>query len=150
VAPDQLALDFDPLHTLGFLATDWIEAHCRVPGGVYEGESLLFNGWQLYVTANHYRLKPDAVVDPRRLLAPFTYRRSVIVGPQKCGKSPWGAAFLLFEAVGPALFAGWAKGGEAYHCSDHGCGCGWEYEYLKGEAMGAPRRKSMLGLLASR
>lgn len=148
MAADELALAFDPLHTLGFLATDWTEAHCRVPGGVYEGEPLLFNGWQLFVTANHYRVKSDAVVDPRRLLAPFVYRRSVIVGPQKCGKSPWGAGFLLFEAVGPALFSGWAKGGEVYRCSDHGCACGWEYEYVPGEAMGAPRRKSMLGLLA--
>jgi hypothetical protein len=29
VGPDDLALDFDPLHTLGFLATDWIEALSR-------------------------------------------------------------------------------------------------------------------------
>ena len=148
MATEDLALDFDPLQTLGFLATDWIEAHCRVPGGVYEGEPLVFNGWQLYVTANHYRIKPDAVVNARRLLAPFHYRRSVVVGPQKCGKSPWGAGYLLFEAVGPSLFAGWAKGGEVYRCSDHGCGCGWEYEYVAGEAMGAPRRKALLGLLA--
>ncbi len=147
-ADEGLALDFDPLHTLGFLATDWIEAHCRVPGGVYEGEALTFNGWQLFVTANHYRVKPDAVVDPRRLVAPFVYRRSVVVGPQKCGKSPWGAGFLLFEGVGPSLFAGWAKGGEVYRCEDHGCGCGWVYEYLPGEAMGVPRRKSLLALLA--
>lgn len=147
-AEDDLALDFDPLQTLGFLATDWIEAHCRVPGGVYEGEPLTFNGWQLFVTANHYRIKPKAVVDPRKLLAPFHYRRSVIVGPQKCGKSPWGAGYLLFEGVGPSLFAGWAKGGEVYRCEGHGCGCGWEYEYLPGEAMGIPRRKALLGLLA--
>lgn len=145
---DDLALDFDPLHTLGFLATDWIEQHCRVPGGVYEGEPLVFNGWQLYVTANHYRVKPGAVVDGRRLLAPFHYRRSVIVGPQKCGKSPWGAGFLLLEAVGPSLFAGWSVGGEAYRCVDHGCACGWEYEYRRGEPMGVPRRRSLLGLLA--
>lgn len=145
---DDLALDFNPLHTLGFLVTDWIEQHCRVPGGVYEGEPLVYNGWQLYVTANHYRIRPGATVDPRRLLTPFVYRRSVIVGPQKCGKSPWGAGFLLNEGVGPSLFAGWAKGGEVYRCSDHGCGCGWEYEYLPGEAMGVPRRKSLLGLLA--
>lgn len=147
-SPEDLALDFDPLHTLGFLATDWIERHCRVPGGIYEGEPLLFNGWQLYVTANHYRVHADAVADPRRLLAPFVYRRSVIVGPQKCGKSPWGAGWLLFEAVGPCLFAGFAIGGETYRCADHGCGCGWEYEYLPDEAMGIPRRKSLLGLLA--
>ena len=149
MAPDDvLTLDFDPLQTLGFLATDWIEAHCRVPGGVYEGEPLTFNGWQLHVTANHYRVKPKAVVDPRRLIAPFHYRRSVVVGPQKCGKSPWGAGWLLFEAVGPCLFAGWAKGGEVYRCTDHGCPCDFVYEYLPAEAMGAPRRKSLLGLLA--
>ena len=148
MADDDLTLDFDPLHTLGFLATDWIEAHCRVPGGVFEGEPLTFNGWQLYVTVNHYRIKVSATVDRTRLLAPFVYRRSVVVGPQKCGKSPWGAGFLLFEGAGPCLFAGWAKGGEFYHCSDHGCGCGWEYEYAPGEAMGVPRRKSLLGLLA--
>ena len=146
--PDPLALDFDPLHTLGFLATDWIEAHCRVPGGVYEGESLTFNGWQLFCTVNHYRINVRAIVDTRRLLTPFYYRRSVIVGPQKCGKSPWGAGMLLFEGVGPSLFAGWAKGGEVYRCEDHGCGCGWVYEYQPGEAMGLPRRKSLLGLLA--
>lgn len=146
--PDGLALDFDPLHTLGFLRVDWIEQHCRVPGGVYEGEPLTFNGWQLYCSANHHRIKPGATVDPRRLLAPFRYRRSVIVGPQKCGKSPWGAGEILCDAVGPSLFAGWAVGGEAYLCSDHGCGCGWEYEYEVGEAMGVPRRKSLIGLLA--
>jgi hypothetical protein len=144
----DLALDFDPLHTLGFLVTDWIEHHCKVPGGVYEGEPLTFNGWQLYCTANHYRIRPNAVADPRRLLEPFHYRRSVVVGPQKCGKSPWGAGILLNEGVGPSLFAGWARGGEEYRCADHGCGCGWVYEYEPGEAMGIPRRKSLIGLLA--
>ncbi len=148
MAADDLALEFDPLHSLGFLVTDWIEHHCKVPGGVYEGEPLTFNGWQLFCTANHYRIKPGAKVDPRRLLEPFHYRRSVIVGPQKCGKSPWGAGMLLAEGVGPALFAGWARGGEVYRCEDHGCGCGWEYAYEPGEAMGVPRRKSLLGLLA--
>lgn len=145
---DDLTLDFDPLHTLGFLVTDWIEQHCLVPGGVYEGEPLAFNGWQLFCTANHYRIHEAAVFDRFRILAPFFYRRSVIVGPQKCGKSPWGAGMLLAEGVGPVLFAGWATGGEVYRCSDHGCGCGWEYEYEPGEAMGIPRRKSLIGLLA--
>lgn len=146
--PEPLAIDFDPLHTLGFLRVDWIEAHCRVPGGVYEGEPLEFNGWQLFCSLNHHRIREDAVVDSRRLLAPFTYRRSVIVGPQKCGKSPWGAGELLCDAVGPSLFAGWAGVEDVYRCSDHGCSCGWEYPYRPGEAMGIPRRKSLLGLIA--
>lgn len=148
MASDDLTLEFDPLHTLGFLVTDWIEQHCAVPGGVYEGEPLEFNGWQLFCTANHYRIKPDAVVNTRRLLAPFHFRRSVVVGPQKCGKSPWGAGMLLAEGVGPSTFKGWSTGNEAYRCGDYGCGCGWEYEYLLGEAMGGMRRKSLIGLLA--
>lgn len=148
VVADDFALDFDPLHTLGFLVTDWVEKHCRVPGGVYEGEPLVFNGWQLFCTANHYRIVSAAVADARRLLAPFHYRRSVIVGPQKCGKSPWGAGMLLAEGVGPTTFVGWARGGEVYDCADHGCSCGWTRPYEPGEAMGAPRRKSLIGLLA--
>ena len=146
---DDLTLDFNPLHTLGFLATEWVEQHCLVPGGVYEGEALTFNGWQLYCTANHYRIKPDAVHDPRRVLAPFHYRRSIVVGPQKCGKSPWGAGMALVEGVGPSVFAGWAREGGMYRCEDHGCHCGWEYLYEPGEAMGAVRRKSLIGLMAT-
>lgn len=148
MASDDLALDFDPLHTLGFLVTDWVEQHCKVPGGVYEGEPLLFNGWQLFCTANHYRIKPEAKADPRRLVAPFVYRRSIVVGPQKCGKSPWGAGMVLADGVGPTLFQGWSTGNEAYRCEEHGCACGWEYEYERGEAMGTVRRKSLVGLLA--
>lgn len=143
-----LTLDFNPLHTLGFLITDWIEAHCLVPSGVYLNDPLVFNGWQLYCAANHYRIRADAKYDRRRVLAPFYYRRSIVVGPQKSGKSPWGAAMLLAEGVGPVEFAGWARGGEVYRCADHGCACGWEYEYEPGEAMGAPRAKSLIGMLA--
>ena len=145
---DDLTLDFDPLHTLGFLATDWIEAHCLVPGGAFEGEPLTFNGWQLFCAASHYRVRPGAVVDQRRLIAPFWFRRSVIVGPQKCGKSPWGAGMVLFDSVGPSLFAGWAAGGEEYRCVDHGCSCDFVYHYEAGEAMGMPRRRSLFGLVA--
>lgn len=147
-ASNDLAIDFNPHETLGFLVTDWIEQHCKVPSGVYEGEGLAFNGWQLYCTLNHYRIRPKARPDSKRLVAPFTYRRSVVVGPQKCGKSPWGAGITLNEAVGPSLFDGWAEEGDIYRCSDHGCGCGWEYEYLLGEAKGIPRKKSLVGLLA--
>lgn len=46
------------------------------------------------------------------------------------------------------MFHGWASGGEVYRCVDHGCMCGWEYEYAPGEAMGAPRKRSMIALLA--
>lgn len=145
---DELTIDFDPNHTLGFLQTDWIEQHCLVPGGVFEGEEFVLNGWQLYCTVTHARIRPDAVYDPSRLAAPFYYRRSVVVGPQKSGKSPWGAATVLVEAVGPSTFAGWATGDEVYRCSENHCGCGWEYFYQPGEAMGLPRRKALVALVA--
>jgi hypothetical protein len=93
-------------------------------------------GWCLL---NFYRLKPTAKVG--QLAPAFEYRRSQIVLPQKAGKAPYTAAHVCVEGVGPALFAGWAKGGELWDCRDHGCGCGWVYEYQPGEAMGMRGRR---------
>lgn len=137
--------------TLGFLAADWIEQHCKVPSGHDLGDPFTHDGWQLWCTVNHYRVRPGVVFNPRRpLLAPaFFYRRSVVVGPQKTGKSPWGASIMLFEAVGPCIFAGWAKGGEEYDCRDHGCDCGFVFVYEPGDPMGMPRTKSLIQLLAT-
>jgi hypothetical protein len=148
VAPDEHVVNFP---SLGFLAADWIYAHCSVPSGTDLGMPLEHDGWQLWCTVNHYRVRPGIEFDPRRpLLAPaFHYRRSVVVGPQKNGKSPWGGSIVIFEAVGPCVFAGWAAGGEVYRCEDHGCGCGWTYVYEPGEPMGMPRRKSLIQLLAT-
>lgn len=42
---------------------------------------------------------------------------------------------MLFEAFGPARFAGWARGGEIYRDP---YGFGFEYEYDAGEPMGRP------------
>ena len=137
--------------TLGFLAADWIEAHCSVPSGQDLGSPLVHDGWQLWCTVNHYRVRRGVEFDPGRpvLGTAFQYRRSVVVGPQKNGKSPWAASLMLFEAVGPCLFGGWAAGGEVYRCSDNGCGCGWEYAYEPGEPMGRVRSKSLIQLLAT-
>jgi hypothetical protein len=83
-------------------------------------------------------------------LAPaFHYRRSQIVLPQKAGKAPYTAAHICVEAVGPALFAGWAEGGEVWDCRDHGCGCGWVYEYEPGEAMGMPWPTPLIQITAT-
>jgi len=148
VEPDGQVVDFP---TLGFLAADWVEAHCSVPGGFEVGRPLVFDGWQLWCAVNHYRVKSNITFNPDRplLATAFHHRRSVIVGPQKVGKSPWGAAVMLFEAVGPCLFAGWARGGEQYRCEDNGCGCGFVFDYEPGDPMGMPRPKSLLQLLAT-
>lgn len=52
------------------------------------------------------------------------------------GKGPAGAAWIAFEGLGPAVFAGWALGGETYRCVEQGCDCDFEYEYEPGEPMG--------------
>lgn len=63
-------------------------------------------------------------------------REMIVTG--NSGKGPLSAAQISLEAVGPAQFAGWAEAGDAYDCADHGCRCGWGYEYEPGEPMGTP------------
>lgn len=138
---DQFVVDFPTL----WIVPDWIEAHCPVPGGPRAGEDLELYPWQLWCTVNHYRVKPTA--RPGQRSTAFQYRRSQVVAPQKTGKGPWSAAITLVEAVGPAVFAGWARGGEVYRCSDHGCGCGWWYRYEPGEPMGVPWHDPLIQLL---
>jgi hypothetical protein len=127
-----LELDFPTLIVAGY----WVERHCVVPDGVLRGESFGLVRWQAEGLLNWYRLKSSARVG--QLAPAFFYRRSQVVLPQKAGKAPYSAAHICNEAVGPALFAGWARGGEVWDCRDHGCGCGWAYEYGSGEAMGRP------------
>ena len=137
--------------TLGFLKADWVEQHCRVADGWSMGEPFVEVGWQLWCSLNHYRVKPRAKFNPAKPVgAPnFFYRRSLVIGPQKAGKSPYAAGTICFEAVGPCIFAGWAGEGDVYRCEDHGCPCGWEYEYEAGEPMGMPRPMSRIQLLAT-
>ena len=119
-------------HTL-YIAARWVEHHCIVPDGFDKGKPFVLVDWQLDALLNFYRLKPTAQVGQK---APaFYYRRSQIVLPQKAGKAPYTGTHVCVEAVGPALFDGWARGGEVWDCRDHGCGCGFIYEYEPGEAM---------------
>jgi hypothetical protein len=120
--------------SLGPLLTSWIESHCVIPDGFDRGQPFVLYGEQLLFLDNHYELKPTATVG--QLAPAFRYRRSLLVRPQKWGKGPLTAAQICAEAVGPVLFGGWARGGEVYDCRDHGCGCGWSYEFEPGEAMG--------------
>lgn len=122
-----------------WVALDWVEAHCVIPDGFHRGEPYLLADWQSWFYANHYRVRSnaDTLGEPAVGAPAFWNRRSQVVMPQKAGKGPLTASQCCLEAVGPAMFAGWASGGEAWDCRDHGCGCGWVYEYSEGEAMGA-------------
>src|SRR5574341_301421 len=146
---DQYVVDFPTL----WIVPAWIQRHCIVPDGFKKRQPFRLYDWQLWCTLNHYRVKPDAkALDgngvPTRGAA-FFYRRSQVIAPQKTGKGPWSATIVCAEAVGPVLFAGWAKGGEVYYCADHGCGCGWFYRYQPGEPMGMPWPTPLIQLLAT-
>jgi len=142
---DEYVVDFPTLD----IAADWIQAHCVVPDGFKRGEPFVLVNWQLWALLNFYRLKPTAQpAQQGRLSAAFHNRRSQIVLPQKAGKAPYTAAHICLEGVGPSLFAGWAQGGEVWDCLDHGCGCGWIYEYEPGEAMGMPHPTPLIQITA--
>lgn len=137
--------------TLADVIDPWIAHHCRVPDGFSRGAAFKQSDWQFWCTANHYRVRPEARWIPEQPLLnqAFTYRRSQVVAPQKTGKGPWAAGITCVEAVGPAIFGGWAGKGDGYACSDNGCGCGWEHEYLPGEAMGIRHPSPLIQLTAT-
>mgnify|MGYP000968296856 FL=1 len=148
---DTWVVDFPVL----WVAVDWEERHGVVSDpvvGVHRdeyGDPLPFTEYpqQLWVTVNWYRIRPTAKLGD--LNQAFHYRRVQYVGPQKCGKGPWMAKKVKGQAGGPCLFDGWATGGEAYVCADHGCPCGWEYVYEPGEPMGRPWAKPLIQLMAT-
>lgn len=139
-------LDFPTL----YIVPDWIARHCWLESvGGLTPEPIAFEmyDWQLRATAQFYRVRPDAKLG--QLSTAFHYRRAQVVAPQKSGKGPWTAGITAAEAVGPVLFAGWAKGGEVYECRRNGCDCGWRYVYEPGEPMGRPWTKPLLQITAT-
>lgn len=116
----------------------WIEAHCVVPDGFRRGAPFRLYDYQLLFLVNFYRVRGDARWIPDNPVRgpAFTFRRGLLIGPQKVGKNPMIAAQVCNEAIGPALFAGWAGADDGYVCREHGCRCGWEYPYDAGEPMG--------------
>ncbi len=137
--------------TLGDLIDGWVTQHCRVPDGFSRSEPFKMADWQFWCTANHYRVREDAVWNPQRPLMnqAFHYRRSQIVAPQKTGKGPWSATITCVEAVGPSIFAGWAAKGDRYRCSDNGCDCGWTFAYAPGEPKGIRHPSPLIQLTAT-
>lgn len=119
------------------IVSEWIEQHCVVPDGDFDLDGgkpkFILRDYQLAFMGNHYAVHPKADADVKS--AAFVHRLSALIDAQKKGKSPLAAAMICVEAVGPALFAGFARGGEKWDCRDHNCGCGWVYEYAPGEAM---------------
>lgn len=137
--------------TLGDLVDGWIEQHCRIPDGFRRRQPFRQYDWQFWCAANHWRVREDAVYDEDDppLSQAFTYRRTDIVMSQKTGKGPGAACWVCVMAVGPSLFGGWARRGDVYDCADHGCGCGWYWEYEVGEPMGRRHPSPLIQVLAT-
>lgn len=136
--------------TLGYLWDAWVSAHCTVPGGFNVGKPLTWSDWQFWVAANYGRIKKRVKYTGEFLGADaFHYSRALVVAPQKTGKGPWAATMTLLHAVGPVEFAGWAKAGDSYRCADHGCPCGFVFQYQPGEPMGVPHPSPLIQLVAA-
>lgn len=149
MADDRYAVTFPTL----WIVPDWVEAHCVIMNSYGAYVPFTHYDWQLYCTANHYRVKENAETQDANgnmiRSAAFHNRRSAIMAPQKTGKGPWSATMLAAEGAGPVLFAGWAQGGEQYVCEDNGCDCGWVYTYSPGEAMGRGWPKPKIQMMAT-
>lgn len=156
----EFVVDFP---TLGDLGDAWITRHCRVPDGFTRGRPFEMADWQFWCHANRYRIRKDAKFVPPELVGPdnppvlnqaFFYQQTLVVAPQKTGKGPFSASQVAFEAAGPSVFAGWAKGGEVYSCADNGCPCGWEdapdaFVYEAGDAMGMRHPSPLIQITAN-
>lgn len=133
-----------------WVAPEWVEAHCVVPDRRSRGTPFELYEYQLLYLAHFYLVRGDVEFDPvNPVLGPaFTFRRAMLIGPQKLGKGPLHAAHVCVEGVGPALFAGWAGKDDGYACVDHGCSCGWEYAYGLREPMGMPWATPLIQITA--
>lgn len=76
------------------------------------GAPFILSDEQYRFVLQHYRLDPLARADRKRPSKAFTYRRSMLVRPQKWGKGPLTAALICAESEGPVLFDGWDANGE--------------------------------------
>lgn len=88
--------------TLGWAVLDWIEAYLAAPDRA-EFEPFIPYREQALFVLNWYRLDP---VTGRR-----AYRRGVLSRPRGWGKSPFVAAIVAVEALGPVVFDGWDAAG---------------------------------------
>lgn len=109
-----------------------------VPDGWRRGEPFRLYEDQLLYFSRFYLVRHDAEWFPQSPIkgSAFVHSRALYIGPQGVGKNPTIACQCTLEAVGPALFAGWAGKDEGYVCAEHGCRCGWEYAYDVGEPKG--------------
>lgn len=97
-------LDGDEFPTLGYDVIDWISANLAQPDAGAESRSFVLYPEQEDFLINFYRLDP---VTGRR-----KFRRGVLSRPRGWGKSPFAAALMAVEGLGPVVFDGWDASGQ--------------------------------------
>jgi hypothetical protein len=96
--------------TLGIAAWQWIETHCVIPDGPWQGDAFRLTDEMVKFLLHFYRVDPDSTSrtgGPR-----FVHERGgQYVRPQKHGKGPFSSAIICFEASGPAVPDGFDEDG---------------------------------------
>lgn len=120
--------------SLGWLAVWWIENFCVHGPGDVQGQSVqLDDEWVAFIV-DCYALDGDG----RRL-----YDSAFLSRAKGRAKSELAGFIVLFEAMGPARFSDWAKGGEKYERD------GLLYMYSTGEPMGVEVTAPVIRCLAT-
>ena len=120
--------------SLGWLAVWWIENFCvHGPGDVQGSPVKLDDEWTAFIV-DSYALDGDG----RRL-----YDSAFLSRAKGRAKSELAGFIVLFEAMGPARFGGWAEGGETYERD------GLLYTYSAGEPVGVSVTAPVIRCLAT-
>ena len=120
--------------SLGWLAVWWIENFCvHGPGDVQGSPVKLDDEWTAFIV-DCYALDGDG----RRL-----YDSAFLSRAKGRAKSELAGFIVLFEAMGPARFNGWAVGGETYERD------GLLYTYSTGEPLGVGVTAPVIRCLAT-
>lgn len=135
-----LAPHHDQNRSLGWLATAWMEFFVRHGPGDVQGQPVVHGEEYTEFLVNCYAVGEHA--RNNHLL----YDSVFLSRPKGCDKSGIAGRIVLFEAFGPARFAGWAHGGETYRDP---YGFGFEYTYAEGEPMGRPVVAPFIRILAT-
>lgn len=125
------------LRSIGGLAVAWIEFFVRHGPGAVQGMPVKLGDEYAGFIMDCYALAPVG----RRL-----YDHVFLSRPKGTNKSGLASYIALFEAVGPARFAGIAEGGEIYRDPWN---LGFEYVYEPGEPMGKPVHVPMIRIMAT-
>ena len=97
-------LDEDPWPSLGWQVIDWITENLARPDAGLVTEPFRLYPEQEDFVLNFYRLDP--------LTGRRKYRRGVLSRPRGWGKSPFAAALMAVEGLGPVVFDGWDAYGQ--------------------------------------